>query len=201
MQIVRREQPSVAVELEHRRPVGLLRGKHLRLCRQLAALLQIAGGAGGDHVVPAGHAAARARHQMVEGEVLIVAAILADEPVAQEHVESGESGIARRPDIGLERHHARQLHLEGGGADAAVIFGDDIDAVEEHRLHRVLPAPEGERVVAQGPVVGVEHERGKRARRGGGGGDVQGGKSFKLARRTRVTRGHTIGTCQLCEGP
>src|SRR5262249_7942678 len=95
----------------------------------------------------------------------------------------------------------RQLHFEGGRADTPVVFGDNVDTVEEHRLYGILPAPEGERVVAQWPVVGVEHERRKRAWRGGGGGagDVQGGESFKLARRTRVTRGHTIGTCQLCE--
>ena len=56
--------------------------------------------------------AARARHQMVEGQVVAVAAILAGEAVAQEHVEPGEGRVARRPDIGLERDDARQLHLE-----------------------------------------------------------------------------------------
>src|SRR5262249_60514655 len=94
----------------------------------------------------------------------------------------------------------RQLHFEGGRADTPVVFGDNVDTVEEHRLYGILPAPEGERVVAQWPVVGVEHERRKRAWRGGrgGAGDVQGGESFKLARRTRGTRGHTIGACTLC---
>src|SRR6478672_4884022 len=51
MQVIRRELPPVAMQLEHRWPVGLLCGKHLGLVRQLAALEQIARRASGNHVV------------------------------------------------------------------------------------------------------------------------------------------------------
>ena len=79
MQIIRREEPAVAMELEHRRAIGLLRRVHLGLVGQLAALHQIARRASGDDVLPPRQAAARAGHEMIEGEILIVAAILAGE--------------------------------------------------------------------------------------------------------------------------
>ena len=96
--------------------------------------------------------ALRARDDMVEGEVLALAAILAGEAVAQEHVEPGEGGKAGRLDIALERHDRGQPHLEGRAAHQRVVFREDVDAVEEHRLDRVLPAPDRQRIVAQRPV-------------------------------------------------
>ena len=58
MQIVRREQPAVAMQLEHRGTIRLQRRMHLRLRWQLAALHQIARCASRGDVLPAGHAAA-----------------------------------------------------------------------------------------------------------------------------------------------
>src|SRR3546814_20593542 len=64
--------------------------EHARLHRQSAPLSEIADLAGGHHVLPAGTAAARARDDVIEGQVVgreRAAAILAGEAVAQEDVE------------------------------------------------------------------------------------------------------------------
>jgi hypothetical protein len=37
-------------------------------------------------------------------------------------------------------------------------MGDDVDALEEHRLDRFLPGPQRERVITQRTKVGVENE-------------------------------------------
>src|SRR5262249_36940208 len=87
------------------------------------------------------------------------AAILALELVAQEHVEPREGGIARRLDVGLERHDARQLHLEARRTDDALIFGEDIHAVEEDGLDRVLPSPQRQRKIAERAIIRVQDQR------------------------------------------
>src|SRR3546814_6555815 len=74
---------------------------------------------------------------MVEGQILgaeVVAAVLALEGVAQEDIESGEGRTAVQADVLLQRDHAGQPHLEAGRADDGVVLGDDVHAVEEHRL-------------------------------------------------------------------
>jgi len=101
VQIVRREQPAVAVELVHGRRERRLTRKHARLLRRHVALAQITGRTGRDHVFPRGLAALAARDDVIEGEVVVRRAILADEAVAQEHVETGEGGVGGRPDKGL----------------------------------------------------------------------------------------------------
>ena len=115
MQIVRREQPAVAMQLMHGRRERRLPRKHPRLLRRQIALAQIAGRAGRDHVLPGGLAAFAARDDVIEGEVVVRRAILADEAVAQENVEPGEGGMGRRLDEGFQRHHARQLDFERWG--------------------------------------------------------------------------------------
>src|SRR5207248_6568494 len=92
------------------------------------ALQQIAAAARGDDIGPYRGAAARARHDVVEGKLVRGArapAILAAEAVAQEHVEPGKGRVARRLDIFLEGNDARQAHLEGGAADIGVVMVDD----------------------------------------------------------------------------
>jgi hypothetical protein len=42
---------------------------------------------------------------------------------------------------------------------AAVVFGEDVHALKEHSLDRVLPTPKRKRVVAQRTVIRVEHKR------------------------------------------
>ena len=61
MQIVRWEQPAVAMQLMHRRRKRGLPRKHPRLLRRQVALAQIAGRARGDDVFPSGLAALAAR--------------------------------------------------------------------------------------------------------------------------------------------
>src|SRR3954454_17921275 len=40
----------------------------------------------------------------------------------------------------------------------AIVMLDDVDAVEEHRLDRVLPRPERQRVVTQRPEIRIQHQ-------------------------------------------
>src|SRR5436853_5388890 len=124
------------------------------LLRKPVAFQQIAAAARGDDIGPYRGAAARPRHDVVEGELVRgarAAAILAAEAVAQEHVEPGEGRVARRLDIFLEGNDARQAHLEGGAADIGIVMVDDIDPLEEHRLDRVLPRPERQWEIAERP--------------------------------------------------
>ena len=104
---------------------------------------------------------------MIERQFLMFSAILAGEAIAQEDVEPRERRLTGRPHILLERHDRGQTHLEARAFDGLVVFRDDVHAVKKHRLDCVLPAPQRERIVAQRPVVGVEHERGTRLRRDG----------------------------------
>src|SRR6478736_5991864 len=93
VQIVGREEASVAVQVMHRRLERHLRWPHPSFVRREVALAQIAGRTRGDHIVPGGMPATRTRQYMIEGEVVAVAAILAGEAVAQEDVESRESRV------------------------------------------------------------------------------------------------------------
>src|SRR3546814_14005288 len=85
---------------------------------------------------------------MVEGQRLrmeAVAARLAAESVAQEHVEPREGRPLRRRHVFLQRNDARQPELAARRMDAAVVFREYRNAVEEDRLHRVLPGPQRQR--------------------------------------------------------
>src|SRR5258706_9420243 len=158
VQIVRRKQPAVAMQLMHRpRERGLPR-KHPTLVRRQVSLAQIARRTRGDHIFPGGLATFAARDDVIEGEIVVGGAILADEAVAQEHVEPGEGGMRGGLDEGFQGHHARQLDLERGAAHRAVIVLDDVDAIEKHRLDRVLPRPERQRIVTQRPEVRIQHQ-------------------------------------------
>src|SRR6202020_1433439 len=123
---------AVAVELMHRRRKRMLLWKHPRLLRRQVALAQVTWRTRGHHVFPGGLAAFAARNDVIEGEVVGGQAILADETVAQEDVEAGESRVRGRLDEGLQRHDAGQLNLECRAADSAVVMLDDVDAVQEH---------------------------------------------------------------------
>src|SRR5215831_10748284 len=95
VQIVRREQPAIAVQLVHRGRVRRLPREHFCLLRRQVALSQIAGRAGGNDVFPGGLATFAPRDDVIESEVVRRGAILADEAVAEENVEAGESGVGR----------------------------------------------------------------------------------------------------------
>src|ERR1700704_2304649 len=158
MQIVRREQPAIAVQLMHRRRERGLPRKHPRLLRRQVSLAQIARRTRSDHVLPGGLAALAARDDVIEGEIVVGRAVLANEAVAQEHVEPGEGGVRGRLDEGFQRHHARQLNFERWAPHRAVVMLNDSAAVEEPRLDRVLPRPQRQRIIAERPEVRIQHQ-------------------------------------------
>src|SRR5262249_60948672 len=96
----------------HRRLEWHLRWPHPRFVRRQTALAKVAWRAGCNDIVPGRMATARAGQQMIEGEVVTLAAVLASEAVAEKDVEAGEGWVRRWLHEGLERNHARQLHLE-----------------------------------------------------------------------------------------
>src|SRR5271169_5485662 len=132
--------------------------KHPCLMRRQISLAQVARRTSRDHVFPSGLAALAARDVVIEGKIVIGRAILANETVAQEYVEPGEGGMRGRLDEGLQRHHARQLDFECGAAHGAVIVLDDVDAIEKHRLDRVLPRPKRQRIITQRPKVRIQYQ-------------------------------------------
>ena len=95
---------------------------------------------------------------MVERQVVVGAAILAREPVAQEHVEPREGRVAGRLDVALQRHDRGQLHRERGAAHRHLVFGDDVHPLQENRLDRILPGPQRQGVVAERPVIRIEDQ-------------------------------------------
>src|SRR4029078_11718968 len=95
VQIVRRKQPSVAVELVHGRCERALARKHLGLRGGEIPLAQVTGRPRRDHVLPGGLAALAARNDVIEGEVFGRAAILAGETIAPRDVETGDEGRER----------------------------------------------------------------------------------------------------------
>src|SRR5260370_28795937 len=98
---------------------------HPALLWQAAALQKVARRAGGDDVVPGRAAAARARHDVIEGQIVRrvrLAAILTAEAIPPEDVETGESGTARGGDAFLQRDEAWQAHLEARVARHLCVF-------------------------------------------------------------------------------
>jgi hypothetical protein len=95
---------------------------------------------------------------VIERKVVAGRAILADEAVAQENVEAGEGGVGGRLDEGLQRNDARELDFKRRASHRAVIMLDNVDAVEEHRLDRVLPRPKRQRVITQRPEIRIQYQ-------------------------------------------
>jgi len=102
---------------------------------------------------------------VVEGEIVPLSAVLTGETVTQENIEPREGWVGRWLHEGLKRNDARQLHLEGRAVHRAVVIGDDVHALEKDRLDRVLPGPQGKRIITQRPKIRVEHQSRKTARR------------------------------------
>jgi len=119
-----------------------LQRDHADIARHAVALPEVAGRAGGNDVFPGGAPAFRPRDDVIEGQIVAGAAILALETVAEENVEPGEGGVAGRLDIFTQRNDGRQLHGEARTSHHGVVFGDDVHAIHEHRLDRILPGPE-----------------------------------------------------------
>src|SRR5580704_8771167 len=159
VQIIGRKPAAVLVQIVDGWLIRHPRRPHAGLAGAEIALAQIAARTGGDDIFPGRGAALGAGHEMVEGQILAGAAILAAEAVAEKDIEPSEGGMARGSYIASERNHRREPHLEARTSDRLVIIGNDVHPVEEHRLDRILPRPKRERIVAQWPEVGIEHER------------------------------------------
>lgn len=101
VQIVRREAAAVVVQILDRRPERHVHGPHVELFAGLVGFAQVARGAGSDHVFPGCQAPFGARDQVIEGEFLFAAAILALELVAKEYVEAGKGGVPAGFDEGF----------------------------------------------------------------------------------------------------
>src|SRR5690606_20788152 len=127
VQMVGRKQPTVVVQVVHGGLHRLLARPHLRVPWHQPALPEVARRAGSDDVLPGGSPAAPARNHVVEGQILMSAAILALEAVAQEDVEAGEGRMPRGLHIALEADDAGQTHRKGGRRHRVLVFGDDVD--------------------------------------------------------------------------
>src|SRR3546814_17065105 len=86
----------------------------MRLLRRAAALLEVAGRAGRRDIFQGRPPAGAARNDMVEGQVVRGAAILAGEVVAQEKVAPGEGGMFRRLHVLLRPHYRNRAGGPGG---------------------------------------------------------------------------------------
>src|SRR5690606_1116543 len=126
VQVVRREALAVLDQLPAGRADRLDQRLHVRLRRRTAALLHVARRAGGEDVFPSGLAAEPARHDVVESELLRAAAILADEAVAQEHVEARKGRKLARLDVLPQRDDRRDLHVERRRVHFALVSRDHV---------------------------------------------------------------------------
>jgi hypothetical protein len=132
---------------------------HLGFLRRPPAFAQVARCAGGRDIFPGRAAAIGARDNMIEGQIIADATILALETIPQEHVEPRERWMLRRLYILLERNHRRQFHGMRRRMDLALIMVDNIDAVEEHGFYRRLPRPDTEWIIAERRIISIEHKR------------------------------------------
>src|SRR5207253_742181 len=109
---IRRKPAAVLMEIVYARLIGHPRRPHAGPAGEQIALAQIAIGTGGDDIFPGRGAALRAGDEMVEGQILAGAAILAAETVAEEDVETGEGGMAGGFNVALKRNHRGEADLE-----------------------------------------------------------------------------------------
>ena len=156
MQMAGREGAASVLQLPACRADGGHAQMHMRLLGGASAFFQIAGQAGRGHIFPTGPSAKTARDDMVKGQIVGRAAILAFKLVAQEQVKARECRIFRRLHILAQRNDARDLHVDAGAVDMAIIAGDNIHLVKEHGLDRGLPRPQAQRVIAQRRIVRVQ---------------------------------------------
>lgn len=147
VQVVWRECLAVLLQLPARGSDRLGKEAHMRILRCAPALFHIAWRASRNDVFPRGLAAHPARNHVVKGEVLPAPAILALEVITQKQIEACECGKLARLHILPQGDHARNLHIQRGRVHLAVIAGDNIHPVEEHRLDRRLPGPKAQGVI------------------------------------------------------
>ena len=126
-----------------------------RLLERLAALAVVARLARGDEVLPGVAAAAVARDDVVEGQVVgLAAAVLAGVAVAREDLAPGQlDPRPRPPDLVLEPDDGRRAELGPRRPDDLVVVLDHLGLLAEHEPERPRQVPDVQRL-----VVLVQHE-------------------------------------------
>ncbi len=92
---------------------------------------------------------------MIERQFFCRAAILTAEPVPQEEIKPGKGRLFVLLDVAFEADNAGEAHLEAGRPNNAVIFRNNIHPLKKDRFERILPGPQRQRKIAEGPVIGV----------------------------------------------
>ena len=88
MKVVRREASPLILQLVVGRAFRLSVRVHANVIWQPVGFFQITRAAGRNDIVPAGCAAAGARNEMIECEIIARSAIHAGKPVSQEHIKT-----------------------------------------------------------------------------------------------------------------
>jgi hypothetical protein len=159
MQVIGRKQPAILVQVVDGGLKRLAGWPHIGLFGQHIAFGQIAAGTGRNNVLPDRCAALGAWNYMIEGQVIMRAAILAGEPVTQKHVKAGKGRMSGGFDIGFERNHRGQLHFPIRAADGFFVILNNIDPIQKYGLDCILPAPEGQGIIAQGSKIRIQNQR------------------------------------------
>ena len=133
--------------------------------QQLVALAQVAGRTGGDDVFPAGDPSPRPGQDMVEGQFTLRSAILAAEFVPQKKIEARECHALLGLDVIFQDDDGGDLYRFPLASDHFVVLRKDRDPIQKHRLDRLLPGPEREGIIGQGPEIRVQHQRRKMPKR------------------------------------
>ena len=164
VQVVGRKRPSAFLQLPAGRPDRRDQRRHLGLLGGASAFLHVAWRAGGEDVLPTGAPTQSSWHNVIERQVRRAAAILAAEPIAQEHVEAGEGRKFGRLHILAQRDHRGNLHRPAGRVHRAFVRTDDIDTLQHDRLDRRLPGPQAERIIGEWRVIRIQNEAGQSVR-------------------------------------
>lgn len=166
MQMVRREAPANGMHFLGHGLARLAAQAHPAMAQAAIRLAQIAGRAGRHDVFPAGNPPARTRHDMVESQLTLGSAILAAEFVAQKKIEARECHALLGSDIIFQ--HDDRGDFEGLPLTShdLLIFGDDTDPFQKHRLDGFLPGPQRQRIITEWPVIRVQNQGGVMAQIG-----------------------------------
>ena len=159
VEVVGREAAALILQLPACRPDRGDVELHLRLTRRPSAFFEVARRTGSGDIFPCRLPALCARDDMIEGQIIADAAILALKAVAQKHVEPCKRGMLRRLYIRFERDDRRQFHGMRRRMHFALIMIDNVNAVEKHGFYRRLPWPHAQRIIAERGIVSVEHKR------------------------------------------
>lgn len=98
---------------------------------------------------------------MIEGQVVCrksSSAVLTAELVAQENIEAGEGGVSGRGGVVFKGYDTGESEFYGWRSNNPVIFRYYIDPSQKHGPDGILPRPQGEREVTQGPEISIQDQ-------------------------------------------